>query len=168
VDGIEIGRIARAHGVRGWVKAHVHWEGSDALLEVGAVWVELPGQPGAWRDIEEARRADRTVLLKLVGVNDRDAAEALRGAGLALEREQLPALEEGEYYLCDLVGVKVQIAGELYGEVVEVRTHPTLDSVVIRTLAGEFVEQPLAEPWLVKVDTKAGELELANLDGVIA
>jgi 16S rRNA processing protein RimM len=168
VDSIEIGRIARAHGVRGWVKAHVYWSGSDALLEVGSVLVAAKGEPAAWRDIEEARRADRTVLLKLAGVNDRDAAEALRGATLALERSQLPPLEDGEYYLCDLVGAKVIVAGSLYGEVVEVRTHPTLDSIVIRTSDGKLVEQPLTEPWLESVDAGAGEVTLANLDGVIA
>ena len=167
MDSIEIGRIARAHGVRGWVKAHVYWSGSDALLEVGAVLVTVAGQLPVWRDIEEARRADKSVLLKLAGVNDRDAADALRGAALALERQQLPPLEEDEYYLCDLVGAKVSVAGELYGEVVEVRTHPTLDSIVIRTQDGKLVEQPLTEPWLEKVDTRAGEVTLANLDGVI-
>lgn len=154
--------------MRGWVKAHVYWSGSDALLEVGAVLVTVQGEAAVWRDIEEARRADKTVLLKLAGVNDRDAAEALRGATLALERAQLPPLEEDEYYLCDLVGAKVSVGGELYGEVVEVRTHPTLDSIVIRTKDGQVVEQPLAEPWLEKVDTRAGEVTLANLDGVIA
>jgi 16S rRNA processing protein RimM len=150
------------------VKAHVYWSDSDALLEVGAVLVTLPGEAGRWRDIEEARRADKVVLLKLAGVNDRDAAEALRGATLALQRDQLPPLEEGEYYLCDLVGAKVLVAGEAFGEVVEVRTHPTLDSIVIRTPDGKVVEQPLTEPWLEKVDTAAGEVSLANLDGVIA
>jgi 16S rRNA processing protein RimM len=168
VDSIEIGRIARAHGVRGWVKAHAYWSGSEALLEVGAVLVSVAGEAPVWRDIEEARRADKTVLLKLAGVNDRDAADALRGAALSLERQQLPALEDGEYYLCDLVGAKVSVAGELYGEVVEVRTHETLDSIVIRTQDGQLVEQPLAEPWLENVDTSAGEVTLANLDGVIA
>lgn len=168
VDSIEIGVVARAHGVRGWVKAHVYWSGSEVLLEVGAVLVTLPGEVARWRDIEEARRADKVVLLKLLGVNDRDAAEALRGATLALPRDQLPALEDGEYYLCDLVGATVLVAGEPFGKVVEVRMHPTLDSIVIRTPDGKVVEQPLAEPWLEKVDTAAGEVSLANLDGVIA
>lgn len=164
---IDVGTIARPHGVRGWLKAQVHWSESDALLDVERVLVGSAGSEPRWYTIEQASRAGKGVLLKLSGIDDRDAAELLRGASLSVSRTELEPLEEGEFYLCDLVGAKVSVAGAAYGQVVEVRTHPTIDTVVIRTESGESVEQPLVAPWLVRVDAARGEIELSSTDGVI-
>jgi 16S rRNA processing protein RimM len=166
-DTIDVGRITRPHGVRGWVKARPHWSESRALLEVSSVYVSQPEQQGCWMPIEHARMADKAVLLKLAGVSDREAAEALRGASLSVYREQLGELEPGEFYLCDLVGAEVTVAGAAYGEVVEVRSHPTLDTIVVRLLDGELVEQPLVAPWLERVDVAAGKVDFSTADGAI-
>jgi 16S rRNA processing protein RimM len=168
MDPLEVGRIARPHGVRGWLKARLHWSESQALLEVSRVLVRTAQGEPRWFEIEDRARQDRGVLLKLSGIDDREAAESLRGACLFVERAQLGELEPGEFYLCDLIGAKVSVAGVEYGQVVDVRSHPTLDSIVVRTLEGILVEQPLTAPWLSRVDTQAGEVELASTDGVIA
>jgi 16S rRNA processing protein RimM len=149
------------------VKARLHWAESRALFEARRVLVSVPQAEPRWFRIESANVAQQGMLLKLAGVDTRESAETLRGAALALTRDELPALEEGEFYLCDLVGATVLVAGQIYGEVIEVRTHPTLDTVVVRTADGSLVEQPLTSPWLVRVDSAAREIELANTYGII-
>jgi 16S rRNA processing protein RimM len=165
---IEVGRIARPHGVRGELRVQLHWPDSDSLLTAGEVLIQLPEGEARAMAIEGARRADRVILLKLAGVSDRDAAAELRGATVSVARSELPAAEEGEFYLCDLIGARVvDPAGEI-GVVVEIRGHPSVDCLVIRTEDGRQVEQPLVAPWFERVDLEARCVYLSGRDGLIA
>ncbi|MEB2313818.1 MAG: ribosome maturation factor RimM [Sorangiineae bacterium] len=165
---IELGRVTRPHGLRGELKIRPFWEGSDALARVRWVELQVAGSARKRLELESARRAGKGWIVALGGVGDRDAAEALAGALVLVERAALGELAEGEYFLSELVGARVfGPAGEV-GEIVEVRAHPSLDSAVIRTPAGELVEQPLVEPWLESVDVRARRVVLVSLDGLFA
>jgi 16S rRNA processing protein RimM len=164
---LEVGRVARAHGVRGELKVSLHWADSDALLQVQTVILVAADGERRTAEVESARSANRSVLLKLSGVDDKDAADALRGAGIHVLRDELPAPAPGEYYLSDLVGATVLAPDGEIGQVVEVRTHPSIDAIVIRTPAGKLVEQPLAEHWLEAVDLDARCVRLSSSDGLI-
>src|SRR5579883_1522017 len=110
---LPIGVLARAHGVRGLVRVRLHDAGSDALDHVARVLVD-----GRERAVEHASRDRDGYLLKLAGVDDRDAAEALRGRPLAVWRDDLPPLDEREVYVGDLVGCAlVDAAGAPLGTV---------------------------------------------------
>jgi len=107
------------------------------------------------------------MLVKLATVDDRTAAERLRGARIWVGREALPEPEADEYYLADLMGATVEGPSGLIGEVVEVRVHATVDALVIRTPAGELVEQPLAEPWIDAIDVAGRLVRLTTSDGLV-
>ena len=164
---VEIGRVTRPHGVRGEVRVQLHWAGSDTLEHVEEVTLVREGRPDTRRKILAARPADKAVLLRFEGVNDRDAAEILRGSGVCVPREALPAPEDGEYYLCDLLGAKVVGPDGPIGEVTEVRVHPSVDTLVIRTPDGRTLEQAIAEPWILRVDAPGKLVELSTTDGLI-
>lgn len=164
---IEIGRVARAHGVRGEVRVALHWEHSDSLSFVDEVVLTAKGKSFGTFRVRAARQADRAVLLSLVGVEDRDRAELLRGAAVSVAREALPPLEDGEYYLCDLVGASVISPNGPVGEVIEVRVHPSVDTLVVRAPDGALWEQALAEPWILRVDAENKRVELASADGLV-
>lgn len=117
--------------------------------------------------VRAARPANRAVLVSLEGIQDRDRAEALRGATVSVARDSLPALEAGEYYLCDLIGASVVAPRGPVGEVVEVRVHPSVDSFVVRAPDGTLWEQPIAEPWILSVDVTAKRVELSTTDGLV-
>ncbi len=164
---IEIGRVARAHGVRGEVRVALHWEHSDSLSRVDEVVLTAKGKTIGTFEVRAARHADRAVLLSLAGVDDRDRAEQLRGAVVSVAREALPPLEDGEYYLCDLVGASVTSPNGPVGEVVEVRVHPSVDTLVVRAPDGGLWEQALAEPWIANVDAENKRVDLASTDGLV-
>lgn len=164
---IEIGRVARPHGVRGELRIQLHWPDSDSLLTASEVSMKLPGAEPRVMRVEAARRADRAILLKLADVADRDAAAALRGATVSVARTYLPAAEEGEFYLCDLIGAHVVEPGGPVGVVVEIRGHPSVDCLVIRTEQGKTLEQPLVAPWFERVDLDAHRVYLSGRDGLI-
>jgi 16S rRNA processing protein RimM len=163
---IELGWVGKAHGLRGEVSVRLHWSPSRALCDVEQVLIrQATGE--RWLGIESARPCNAGMLVKLVGIDDRDAAEGLRGARVCVDRAALPPLEEDEYYLADLVGARVEAPEGWVGEVVEVRIHASVDAVVIRTPAGELVEQPLAEPWIDAIDVAGRLVRLTTSDGLL-
>ena len=146
---------------------HLHFAGSETLERVESVVLVRKGVKLGERRVLTARRADKAVLLRLEGISDRDAAETLRGAGVCVPRDALPELEEGEYYLSDLVGARVVAPDGPIGEVVEVRVHPSVDSLIVRLPDGRVLEQPITEPWILRVDVEERLVELSSTDGLI-
>jgi 16S rRNA processing protein RimM len=168
-DLILIGRVARAHGLRGELRVELHFASSDALSQVDELWLsEGPEQPekAARHAIESARAVPKAYLVKLESVSDRNAAEALRGRSVWVARAALPA-DDSEYYLVDLIGAKVVgPEGEL-GTVIEIATHPSVDALVIRTPDGRTLEQPLIDDWVKRVLVAEKLVELSTLDGLL-
>lgn len=154
------------HGLRGELKVRLHWQGSTALSEVESVQL---GEGALARpyQVEWARPGPHGVLVKLAGIDDRDAAASLKGAPLAVSRSALPPLEPGEYYLSDLVGAQVVGPDGPVGEVVEVRTHPSVDCLAVRLPDGRVLEQPLSAPWIEAVDTQTGRVVLSSTEGLV-
>lgn len=101
-----MGRIAAPFGVKGWVKLRPDTAAAESLLSYKTWWID---SAGGWREVAvaEARVQDRTLVARLDGCNDRDAAAALRGKSVAVPRGALPRTEGGEYYWVDLIGLAV-------------------------------------------------------------
>lgn len=114
-----------------------------------------------------SRLTPKGVLMQLAGITDRDAAEARRGRTVLVKRDVLPKLTDGEYYLCDLVGLEVYSPEGHVGTVIDVQMYPSVDSMTIETPSGGTLEQPLLDEWIQKVDAAAGRITLASLDGAI-
>lgn len=146
---------------------HLHWADSDALERVKSVTLVRGGEALEPRRMTSARRVDKAYLVTFEGVSDRNAAEALRGCEVCVPRAALPPPEEGEYYLCDLVGARVTAPDGDVGEVIEVRVHPSVDTLVVRTPDGRILEQALAEPWIASIDADRKLVELSSVDGLI-
>ena len=164
--GLEVGRVSKAHGITGELRIVPHWESSDALEQVSEIWLTLKDKRTAYA-VERARAVPRAYLVKLRGVDDRNAAEALHGATVSVPRAVLPPLEPGEYYLVDLIGAKVVGPEGEIGEVTGIVSHPTVDVIVLRLANGTSAEQPLSEPWLSSVDMAAHKVILNSLDGLM-
>ena len=163
---LEVGRVSKAHGILGELRIVPHWDGSDALANAKQIWLTSKGQRVA-HVVERARAVPRAFLVKLRGVDDRNAAEALHGSTVDIDRSLLAPLEAGEYYLADLVGAKVFGPDGEVGEVTGIVSHPTVDVIVLRLLDGTSAEQPLSQPWLDSVDVAARRVSLNSLDGLM-
>lgn len=164
---LSLGRVVRAHGLLGELEVRPHWAESRGLLEASEVMLESEtGQVDVHR-VSRSRLTPKGVLMQLAGITDRDAAEARRGRTVLVRREVLPKLAAGEYYLCDLVGLEVYSPEGHVGRVVDVQMYPSVDSMTIETPSGGTLEQPLLDEWIQKVDTAAGRITLASLDGAI-
>jgi 16S rRNA processing protein RimM len=103
---VEMGRIAAPFGVKGWVKLRPDTAAAENLLAYKTWWI---GSAGGWREIAvaDAKVQGSTLVARLEGCNDRDAAAVLRGKTVAVPREALPRAGDGEYYWVDLIGLAV-------------------------------------------------------------
>ena len=103
---VTLGRVSGLFGVRGWIKVFSHTEPRESILEFEPWYLHLQG---GWREmrVAEGQRHGKSVIARLDGMSDRDAAAVLVGADIAVHRDQMPALDEGEFYWSDLAGLQV-------------------------------------------------------------
>ncbi len=112
-DAIEVGRIADAWGIKGWFKVLPYSASPEALFS-SKRWFLLPTERGAPTftgvarlAIKEAKEHSDSVVAAAHDVNDRSAAEALRGARIFVSRSSFPTAADDEYYWVDLIGLDV-------------------------------------------------------------
>ena len=115
---VVLGRIAGPFGVRGWLKVASFTDPPAQILDY-AVW-RADGPGDAVREFRpaEGRPHGKAFVVRLDGIDDRNAAVALGKPELWVDRQDLPALKKGEYYRGDLLGLEVvNLAGESLGRV---------------------------------------------------
>jgi 16S rRNA processing protein RimM len=166
VSWIELGVIARPHGVTGEIRVHVFNTESTLLRELGEIFlIGEKGEEPALVDVVSTRQGPKALLMRFEGVRSLEDAEALRGYTLCVPREALPDLEEGEYYHADLIGLEAFEGSESIGRVVEVIDYPSAECLKIERPGG-FLEVPMLPRWLDRVDIEGGSVHLKGLDDI--
>ncbi len=146
--------MVKAHGLRGAVKVHLHNVDSEALAASERVILAVAGEERSLQS-RFLGEAGGLAILELEGVKDRDAADALRGARVLVDREALSPLAEDEYFYVDLIGCRVEDeAGSALGTVAEVFSAGASDVLVVRDGHEERMI-PLVDEWVVAVDLEA-------------
>ncbi len=116
-EPIVLARVSGVYGVLGWVRLHSFTEPRDAVLDYRDCQL---GQGQDWRParIAAGKKHGKGLIVQFAGIEDRDAAQALIGAEVAVERQQMPDPEPGHYYWADLEGLAVrQVDGTDLGRV---------------------------------------------------
>lgn len=128
-----VGRVVKAHGITGEVVVDVRTDDPDARFAPGVSLRGRPSKGGAEREytITSVREHGGRLLIRLDGVDDRNAADALRGIVFLVDSQQLPPIEDpDEYYDHQLEGLRVRTTdGVDVGTVTE----------VLHTAAGELL-----------------------------
>ncbi len=152
-DPVVIGVVVAPHGVRGTVR--VRATGSGRHLREGLE----PVVAGRRRRLSRVRETPRGYLLDLEGVEDRPGAASLRGEELMLDRSELDAPGEGEFYVGDLVGLTaVSDAGEIVGTVKETFETAAHEILVIPREGASAVYVPFTLEHVPEVDLKAARV----------
>ena len=117
-DLAEVGYVSGAYGIVGGIRVTPHSVDADALLNVKTWWLDKPTLHAV--TVRSAKLHGGDVVTTLVGMRDRDEAEALKGAKVSVARSEFPALQEDEYYWSDLIGLDVvNLQGEALGKVAD-------------------------------------------------
>lgn len=166
-DWVPLAEVARPHGVRGEVRLRLFNKDSDVLLDQDEVLLRLTDGEEHEVSVDAARRADDAILMKLYSVDDRDRAAEVRGALVCVRRNQFPALAEGEFYVCDVKGVKVILEGKELGTVKDVQNYPSVDALIVTAAdGGKDWEIPLVDVFVESIDVAGGRVVLKTLEGL--
>lgn len=166
VSWIELGVVAKPHGVTGELRVHVF--NPDSTLLQGLAEVFLIGEDDeepALVEVVSSRRGSKALLMRLEGVSSREDADSLRGYKLCVPREALPDLEEGEYYHADLIGLDAFEGPERLGKIVDVVDYPSAACLEIDRPGG-YIEVPMLPRWLERVDVDGAAVHLKDLDDI--
>jgi 16S rRNA processing protein RimM len=164
---IEIGQIIKSHGLSGRVKALSYLE-SDRLLPSLKDARIGPDRESAKRyPIENVRPEGRTHFsLTIEGIEDRNAADALRGLSIFLPYDSLETLPEGEYYWEDLIGLAVVTEdGKSLGRIENIFPTGSNDVYVCKEGGREILLPAIAEV-IRSVDIPAGTVVVRLLKGM--
>jgi 16S rRNA processing protein RimM len=124
---VTLAAIAGAHGIGGEVRLKLFGEGVESLGRHKAVQVA-----GRTLTLKSVKPGGGGAIARFAEITDRNAAEALRGTLVTVDRSALPPLAEGEYYHADLIGLPCEsLDGERLGSVVAVENFGAGDIIEI-------------------------------------
>jgi 16S rRNA processing protein RimM len=165
-DLIEIGRIADAYGIKGWVKVVPFAKSSDSSLKRTKRWWLTGSSLGLINDAREilsSRLQGDTIVAEIMGVSDRDLALKFKGASVSVRRQDFAPSQSDEFYWVDLIGCSVTNAqGVALGLVDEVFDNGAqsvlrinLTAETSKLLEPENIREvliPFADQFVAKVD----------------
>jgi len=163
-DKVCVGAIAGAFGVRGEVRLKSFCAEPGAIAGYGALTTE----EGRAFEVTLGRPVTNGIAARLSGVETREAAEALRGVRLYVDRGRLPSLPDDEYYHADLIGLDVRdTGGAVLGVVIAVLDHGAGDLLELRAAGGGSILLPFTRAVVPTVDLAAGRIVADPPEGLI-
>ncbi|MDI9830924.1 ribosome maturation factor RimM [Streptomyces sp. KAU_LT] len=163
-----VGRIGRAHGIKGEVTVEVRTDEPELRLAPGAVLATDPASTGPLT-IESGRVHSGRLLLRFEGVRDRTGAEALRNTLLIadVDPDELPE-EEDEYYDHQLMDLDVVTAdGVEVGRITEISHLPTQDLFIVERPDGSEVMIPFVSEIVTEIDLEEQRAVITPPPGLI-
>lgn len=162
MEKIKVGKIVNAVGLKGEVKVYNYSDSSEIYEITPEMYVgsEL-------LQIENVRLQKNMVILKLEGINDRNAAEAAKGRDIFITEDDLPELEEGEYYVRDLIGMTVEEDGNVLGKVTDVLQNTAQDVFEVERENGKQLLIPRVDEFVLDIDLDTRKIKVKLPDGLL-
>jgi len=165
----QVGVITSPHGVIGEVNVFPTTDDPKRFRRLKEV-ILVQGKNEKTVEIESVKFFKNMVILKLAGYDDRDAVEKLRQCSLFVPREKAVRLKEDEYFIADLMGLKVldgdAVDAEL-GTLEDVMETGANDVYVIRLLDGRELLLPAIKQCILEVNVEEGFVRVHVLDGLL-
>jgi 16S rRNA processing protein RimM len=166
-DLVQVGYVSGAFGIVGGLRVTPFSTDADALLSVKTWWLDKPTQHSV--SVRNAKMHGGDVVVTLVGLRDRNDAEALKGAGVFVGRSEFPQLEDDEFYWSDLIGLDVvNLEGEALGKVTDMMHNGAQSILRITPVAVEGAQDakvserlvPFVEQFVKTVDLGGKKITL--------
>lgn len=160
---ILIGEISGAHGIRGDVLVRAYTETPHAIASYGPLTDESGKRSFSLRVV---RVTSKGIVARISGIEDRNAAEPLRGIKLYVSRDRLPEPEGAAYYYADLIGLDaVSEDGSALGKIVSVQNFGAGDLLELKPADGSATEFiPFEDRYVPNVDLRSGTIVIRRPD----
>ena len=161
---LPIGAVASAHGVRGQFKVKPFTAAPRDIAAYGPVWA---GERQLTLTIR-GMTANGLVIVSAAEVGDRDAAQALRGTALEVDRAALPAAAEDEVYHADLIGMVAETPdGTVLGRLVALHDFGAGEIAEVKPDRGPTLMLPFDPAFVPQIDVAAGRIILDPPAGLL-
>jgi len=153
VKKVKLGKITGVFGVKGWVKVYSYTDPMEGIFQYQPWYINHNNQKLVV-EVENGQRHGKGIIAKLVGYDDRDQAAVLAGSMIEVTSEELPELDDGEYYWHQLEKLKViSVAVEdeepvLLGKVAYLTETGSNDVLVVKPCAGSIDKRERWVPYL--------------------
>lgn len=164
---VPLGRVVNTHGVRGELRL-LPYASPCSTLQPGRI-VSLQSKDGSSSSftVESVRLHAPSLLIKFQGVTSLEQAQLLRGSEVSIEEDQLPPLQEGEFYYYQVVGLRVlTTTGEEIGTIAEVFFSGGHDVWVVRQGKKEYLI-PVTEEIVRTIDIAGGRAIIEPMEGLL-
>jgi len=162
-----VGRVTAAHALGGLLRVRPFNADGDAFVPGRQLFLE---RDGAWEEavlVTASAHGRSDLLVKLDGVADRNASEALRGATIHVDPADLPPPDEDEFYHHEIVGFRVETdSGELVGEVVETLSTGLNDVWVVQADGREHLI-PVIDDVVREIDRDGRRIVITPMPGLL-
>ncbi len=163
MDTIKLGKITAPQGIKGEVRVYPYTDELTRFSEIESVLLD-----GQKRRIQKARYMKNMAVLKLEGIDDRNAAEVLRNKELLLAKEDLWEQPEDTYFIDDLVGSAVLSEdGTQIGSLKQVISRPAQDLYEIEKADGSTFLLPAVKEFIRSVDPKNKIVTVKLIEGLL-
>lgn len=167
-----VGRVSRAHGVRGEVKVVPETDDPARFNDLRIVYVGTSAASARAMQVETVRlqptKRGTIIILKLEGIDSREQVEALRRSDVFARENDLPALADDEIYIHDLIGLQVVTdEGEPIGTVEEVMTVPAQEILVVSRKGKEAVMIPAVDEFVLELDLEERRIVVRPIEGLL-
>jgi len=167
---LNVGKIVNTHGIRGEVRIWPQTDFPEVRFRQGSrLLLFMPGKADATPvEVVSARPQKNMFLVKLKGIDSMTEAEKLKGGVLKVEDEDRVPLEEGEYYIRDIVGCTVVTEeGETLGVVTDVLSPGANDVWVVKRPKGKELLLPVIDEVVLDVDVAAKRIKVHLMEGLL-
>lgn len=164
---LEIGQIVNTFGIKGMVKIKPFTDDITRFNRVKEVYIENKNNTKKYI-IEEVKYHKNMVLAKIEGIDTVEDADKLKQSYLLVDRANEEPLEEGVYYIVDLIGLEVyEDTGKLLGKVDDIFNTGSNDIYVVKDEQGKQILLPGIPDVLKKVDIEAGKIIVHLIPGLV-
>ena len=163
----EVGQIVNTFGIKGFVKVKPFTDDMERFEELKSVLV-IKNKELIEMQIEEVKYRQTVVLLKLKGVDNMNDAEKLKGCYLKIHRKDARELEEGTYFIADILGSDVYTdTGDYLGKVDDIYNSGAQDIYVVKDELGKQILLPSIKEVILDIDIENQKVTVHLLKGLI-
>lgn len=126
-EWMTVGKVVKAQGVKGEIKLDLNFDNNNEFIDCKEIKI---GEN--LYDVESAKNLVNGVFMKLKGIDDRNAADVLRGKLVSISQANQPKLPKGRYYIVDLIGCKIYINNTEFGELTDILQNGSADVYVVK------------------------------------
>jgi 16S rRNA processing protein RimM len=166
-EPVLLGKIAATHGLKGQLRVAVYSGEFETILSLASLILKAPDGGLKTFELSSAAVQGKKLIIGFKGYDDINQALPLVGNEIYAAREQMPELAEGEYYWCDLLGLRVETdKGEFLGELTDIIATGSNDVYVVKTGGREYLI-PALEDIVLDVNIVAGTMKVSPPEGLL-